>query len=806
MQPTAHNETEHLYRLLADEAVCYAIVFFDREGRIQHWNVGAERLFGYSAEEAIGKDAALLFVPEDVESGVPRKELRIAAATGQAENRRWKARKDGTRFFADGMMFALHDDAGEVVGFAKILRDATEDNRIEEYRAASEEQLRLIVDSVHDYAIYLLDPNGDIQTWSRGAERIKGFSANEVIGRNFALFYPPEDVQFGKPQRQLRIAAEKGTYEDESVHVRKDGSRFWASVVVSAIRDADGVLHGFVNLTHDISKQKRSAERRAFDAEVSRVLATSIDFDETLRRIVQLAVTRVADWCAVDLVDEEDGRTLKRAAVAHVDPAKVALAKELRERYGHVTTPAIEDVLHERKTLFYPEMSDELLQASTQDEEHLRLIRALGLRSVIVTPLVAADRALGALTFVTAGERRLGDDDVALAEDIATRAAVALQNAQLYREAQEANRAKDDFLATVSHELRTPMTAVLGWAKLLRTESALANVAEAALAIERSAAAQAQLIDDILDVARIRVGKLRMRFDEANLTQVVENAVETVRLSAEAKRVRLRVELDRRAVRVPGDAQRLQQIVWNFLSNAVKFTPEGGRIDVVLEQDGAIARITVHDTGPGIPPEFLPHLFERFRQAESSQRRNHGGLGLGLSIAHYIVEAHGGTIRAEPGGSGTGATFIVELPIDAGDRATVARTTRATDALESLHGVSVLAVEDDIDTLRFLARTLELAGAEVRVASSADEALARFDGDVPDIIVCDIAMPKKTGYDLVRAIRASKSGSDIPIIAVTASGTAGDRERALSAGFDDYLRKPVEPHTLVRAVRTARRR
>ncbi|HKS21273.1 MAG TPA: ATP-binding protein [Thermoanaerobaculia bacterium] len=679
---------------------------------------------------------------------------------------------------------------------------AHNDTALDNYRASSEERLRLIVDSVHDYAIYMLDPNGNIQSWSRGAQRIKGYTPDEVIGRNFALFYPPEDVADGKPQRQLRIAAENGTYEDESLHVRKDGSRFWAGVVVSAIRE-NGVLRGFVNLTHDISDRKRNAERTAFLAEVSRVLATSIDYDETLRRIAQLAVTRIADWCAVDLL-VDGGRTLARAAVAHTDPAKASLVSELQEKYpADLTRPAISGALRDRKTLFDPDVSDEFLKANTLDEEHLRVVRALGFRSVIVTPLIAADRVLGTLTFVTAGERRLEADDVPLAEDLATRAAAAVQNAQLYREAQEANRAKDDFLATVSHELRTPMTAVLGWAKLLRTETDPAIIAEAALAIERSAAAQAQLIDDILDVARIRVGKLRMRFDEVNLAAVVENAVETVRLSAEAKRVRLRLELDRRLVRVHGDAQRLQQVIWNLLSNAVKFTPEEGRVDVVLEQKGDVARITVHDTGPGIPPAFLPHLFERFSQAESSQRRNYGGLGLGLSIAHYIVDAHGGTIRAEAGGAGTGATFIVELPIASGDRPAAERTTRAADAFESLDGVSVLVVEDDRDTLQYLARTFKIANAEVRTATSVDEALAAFHDRAPDVIVSDIAMPGKTGYDLVQAIRDSKSDADIPIIAVTASGGAGDRERALSAGFDEYLRKPVEPRTLVRTVRTS---
>src|ERR1043165_817973 len=521
--------------------------------------------------------------------------------------------------------------------------------------AQSEAQLRLIVDSIRDYAIYLLGIDGRIETWSRGAQRIKGYTADEVIGRNFEIFYPPEDVEAGKPRRQLEIAAERGTYEDESVHVRKDGSRFWAAVVVSAIRNPGGELRGFVNLPHDVTERRRQRERLAFIAEASRVLATSLDYEETLTRIAKIAVPRIADWCTIDLLSD-DGQTISRVTVEHEDPAKVELAKGLQKKFPPSPgDPGIANAIRERRAIFYPDISEDVLrERGIDDERRLRLIHELRLRSAIIAPLIAGDRVLGTLTLVTAGDRRLMTDDVTVAEDVASRAAIAVQNAQLYREAQEANRAKDDFLAAGPHELRTPMTAVLGWAKLLRTDTDPAIIAEAALAIERSAAAQAQLIDDILDVARIRVGKLRMRFDETNLAEVVERAVDMVRLPAEAKHIDLRLELDRRVVRVPGDAQRLHQATWTLLSNAVKFTPEGGRVSVLLAKNGTAARLTVSDTGPGIPPEFLPHLFERFRQAETKQTRGHGGLGLGLSIAQHIVSAHHGSIPAESAGGGEG--------------------------------------------------------------------------------------------------------------------------------------------------------
>jgi PAS domain S-box-containing protein len=667
--------------------------------------------------------------------------------------------------------------------------------------AQSEAQLRLIVDSIRDYAIYLLDPAGRIKTWSRGAQRIKGYTPEEVIGRSFEIFYPPEDVEAGKPRRKLEIAAERGTYEDECVHLRKDGSRFWAAVVVSAIRDHNGGLRGFVNLTHDVTERRRQTERLAFIADASRVLASSIDYSETLARIAKVAVPRIADWCIIDLISE-DGQTISRVTVEHEDSAKVEQAKELQKRYPPAPTdPGIAQAIRERRAIFYPDISEDVLRArGITDERRLALIHELGLRSSIIAPLVAGDRVVGTLTMVTAGDRRLMTDDVTVAEDVASRAAIAVQNAQLYREAQEANQAKDDFLATVSHELRTPMTAILGWAKLLRATTDPATVDEGAAAIEHSATAQAQLVDDILDVARIRVGKLRMRFQETNLAEVVERAVDTVRFAAEAKHIELQVDSSVRDAAVQGDAQRLQQVVWNLLSNGVKFTPEHGRVSVVLEKSDTAARLTVTDTGPGIPAEFLPHLFERFRQAETKQTRGHGGLGLGLSIAQHIVAAHHGSIRVHGGGEGKGATFIVELPLIAPNerRRHAQMGRRATDPLPSLAGVSALVVEDDQATRQYLCYALERAGAECRSVRSVDEALREIESRPPAVIVCDIAMPERTGYDLAAALRAS--GSTISLLAVTASGVMADRDRALSSGFDEYLRKPVEPQTLVRTV------
>jgi signal transduction histidine kinase len=493
--------------------------------------------------------------------------------------------------------------------------------------------------------------------------------------------------------------------------------------------------------------------------------------------------------------------------VEHVDPAKVKLARELQQRYPPREGELVASTLQSRKPLLLPAIDRELLRSRSYDDEHFRIVEELGLRSAIVVPLAATDHVIGTLTLVTSESGRTFDEeDLRFADDLARRAALSIENARLYTEAQQANRAKDEFLATVSHELRTPLTAVLGWARVLRMGADPGTAREAVEAIERSAAAQAQLIEDILDISRIRVGKLRFRSEPVDLPPVVEAAVEMVRPAAEQKQLSLQVELERDLPAISGDPTRLQQIVWNLLTNAVKFTPPSGRITVTLRAKDALARLCVSDTGSGIPPEFLPHLFERFSQAETSTTRSAGGLGLGLSIVRHLVELHGGVIHAESAGEGKGATFVVEIPLAATEETAAAREAarglRASDELPSFDGLHFLVVEDNPDTLNLIAHILERAGGTVRRATSVSEALGQLAEARPDAMLSDIAMPGRDGFELIRSVREADeaNGTHLPALAVTASGTAGDRERALSAGFDDYLRKPVEPRLLLRSV------
>ena len=390
--------------------------------------------------------------------------------------------------------------------------------------------------------------------------------------------------------------------------------------------------------------------------------------------------------------------------------------------------------------------------------------------------------------------------------------------AALARQAQEANRVKDEFLATVSHELRTPLTAMLGWVRLLRSGKLDAETAKSALeTVERNTVAQARLIGDLLDVSRIVTGQLRLEMGPVDLVPIIRAAVDVVRPAVEAKELVLELDLDQGAGPVWGDAQRLQQVLWNLLSNATKFTSRDGRIEVRLERAGAAAHIRVRDTGRGIAPEFLPYVFDRFRQAESTFTRTYGGMGLGLAIVRHLVELHGGTVEAESPGDGRGATFTVTLPLagagapgrvhavaDPAQAGALPAEAEVQTPAESsaLAGVRVLLVEDNADTLGLLATILERRGARVIAADSARAALAAFERERPDVLVADIGMPGDDGYELLRRVRELEAGRGrrIPAAAVTAYVDDADRERALSAGFDIHLAKPVEPEDLVRAV------
>ena len=581
-----------------------------------------------------------------------------------------------------------------------------------------------------------------------------------------------------------------------------------ANLAASALRTAE-----LYDEQRRLLQEAEAAGRRAsFLAEATTLLSSSLDYEKTLQAVAHAAVPWVADWCGVDIVGE-DG-PVRRLAVAHVDPAKVELARRISERYPFdpEAPRGLAAVLRTGRPELYEEVPDELLVAAARDEEHLRVLRGLGFSAVMIVPLLAHGRAFGAITFVTAESgRRYGPEDLAFAEDLARRASLAVENARLYRQAREANRLKDEFLATLSHELRTPLTAILGWASMLMTGGFDAETTRRAVeTIERNARAQRQIVEDVLDVSRIITGKLRLELRPVELRPLVQHAVETVGPAAEAKGVYLSTLLAPDVDVVSADPERLQQVLWNLLSNSVKFTPRGGRVEVELRREGAQAVLRVSDTGQGISQDFLPHVFDRFRQADMGTTRQHGGLGLGLAIVRHLVELHGGEVTAASAGLGAGATFTVRLPIrparqkGAATEHDAARPAASAEAARpaSLAGTRVLLVEDEEDARGMLTALLEAEGARVTAVASAGEAWGALESAGCDVLVSDIAMPGEDGYSLIARVRErdARRGSKTPAVAITAYARDEDRARSLAAGFDAHVSKPVEPPELLSVV------
>jgi PAS domain S-box-containing protein len=666
-----------------------------------------------------------------------------------------------------------------------------------------------LLDAAPD-AMILVDVTGTIRLVNERAERMFGYSRRELLGR-VATMLLPDDV---------RTARE---IQRDVYGLRRDGSRFPAEISVSAVvTDAGKLLTAVVR---DVTDRRRLEEdhtdrgraevarvhaeemgrRASFLAEASRVLAASLDYEATLRSVARVAIPYLADYVLVDVL-ETHGRLLRRLAAAHTDPLveeKLASQRPLARLPG--AAGALEAVIERGEPTLVREVSDDWLATRGRDAEHLGAGSGTPPTSLMLVPLRARGRTLGVVSFaVASGLRRYTLADLALAEDLAQRAALAADNARLYREAQDASRAKDEFLAVLSHELRTPLTPVLGWVRMLRSGTLAPEAAERALdTVERNTRLQAQLVEDLLDVSRIIAGKLSLDLRPVALGPIVDAVIESTAVAAAAKSIVVTRHVEADLPRIEADANRLQQVVANLLSNAVKFTPSGGRVEVGVRRAADSVCLTVADTGDGLAPEVAPHIFDRFRQADSTITRQYGGLGLGLSIVRHIVERHGGTVQATSEGVGRGTTFTVMLPIGGplSDAPSGAEDTAAPAAKDLLAGLRVLVVDDDPDTREMVTVILQRAGADVAGAGSTDEALRHADAGAPDVVVSDLAMPARDGYALLRALHGRGLARSLVTVALTAHARREDRERALGAGYDAYVTKPVEPAALAALVK-----
>jgi PAS domain S-box-containing protein len=584
--------------------------------------------------------------------------------------------------------------------------------------------------------------------------------------------------------------------------------------VFQPVREADGGIGGVMTFAYEVTAQVRARElvmateqRTSFLAEVSEVLASSIDYELTLERVANLAVPTIADTAGVYVLEGDE--SISQIAVRHRDPSREALIWELNKLLPLTLDQdrQLPNVMRTGKASILSTIPAPLRQDWNRVSRAEQILDALAIASYMAVPLIVQGRVFGAIALSTTSEsgRTFSDDDLALAKELARRAAIAIENAKLYRAAQEANRLKDEFLATVSHELRTPLNAVLGWARILTTSKFdEATIAKGLVTIERNAKAQAKLVEDLLDMGRITSGKLVLNLRETELGQVVASTLESVRPMAANKGISLTSTVDPKCRPIFVDADRVQQIIFNLLTNGLKFTDAGGNVHVSVEDRAHTVRIEVKDDGRGIDREFLPHMFDRFRQADQSITRSFGGLGLGLAIVRHLVELHGGSVTAKSDGPGKGAMFTVLLPAKTSPGGIDAKAYAAQNTAKrgpSLDGLRLLVVDDDADAGELLAHVLGGEGADVQFVTSAKAALEALVTFMPDVLISDIGMPDVDGYTLLKKIRSLSSRiSRVPAIALTAYVQPEERKKTLLAGFQLYLSKPVDVEELLAAV------
>ncbi|MBD2101369.1 PAS domain S-box protein [Leptolyngbya sp. FACHB-261] len=708
-------------------------------------------------------------------------------------------RPDGTvRWLRDRGRVVCNQN-GEPVYLTGAAVDITDRKQAEVALRQSESRLRLMIDSAKDYAIFTLDLNGTIVSWNSGAERLLGYPEAEAIGCNSRLIFTPEDKAQGQAEWERQTTLTQGRAENERWHIRKDGSCFWASGLLMPLQDEAGNVQGFVKILQDRTAQRQANERfqLLYDT-TSDLLATEQPL-ALMHNLFSKLSAQLELHCYYNfLVEEKDGRQILHLKNYEGVSEEVAQSIEWIEFGEYLCGSAVQE--HRQIVLD---------QAQIASHPHAQFIYSLGITAYACQPLIAQGRSLGSLSFGSFTRTHFTREEIDLLQSTCDQIAIAIDRTNLIASIQQqaeqlrqASRIKDEFLAVLSHELRSPLNPILGWSRLLQTRKLDAAKTAIALAtIERNAKLQSELIEDLLDVSRILQGKLSLNVTPINLAATIRAALETVRLAAEAKAIEVEVSLDANVSSVSGDATRLQQVVWNLVSNAVKFTPSGGRVEVRLVQAERQAQITVRDNGKGIPAEFLPYVFDYFRQADSATTRKFGGLGLGLAIVRHLVELHGGTVEADSPGEGLGATFTVRLPLlplgSADDQ-----TEQSSQSLPSLQGVQVLVVDDDTDTREFVTFLLEQYGAQVTNAASAQEALVALTQSKPDVLVSDIGMPEMDGYTLLRQVRALplEQGGQIPAIALTAYAGEMNQQQALQAGFQKHISKPVEPDLLVASI------
>jgi PAS domain S-box-containing protein len=612
-----------IFRLLVEGVSDYAIFMLDPDGIVMSWNEGAQRIKGYKANEIIGRHFSSFYTPDALARDWPSDELRRAQALGRFEDEGWRVRKDGTRFWANVIITALREPGGRLLGYSKITRDLTERREHEERLRQSEENYRLLVEGVKDHAIFMLDVDANVLNWNAGAQRVLGYETAEVVGRPSTIFYGERDVAAGKPETEIAVARNAGFSEDIGWRVKSDGTLVWADVTLTALRDRDGTLRGFVQIVRDMSERRRL---QALETEGKRI---------------------------------------------------------------------------------------------------------------------------------------------------------------------------NEFIAMLAHELRNPLAPIGNAVGIMEKMATTPELLWCSKLIGRQVVHLSRLVDDLLDVSRITSGKIQLRKAPLEVSSLVHAAVDSVRNTVEAYGHTLEVNVPEEPVVVEGDATRLTQVVVNLVTNAAKYTPNGGHVQVRLEARGSVTTLHVVDNGIGMSKSLIQSAFDLFVQGDRALDRSEGGLGIGLTLVKRIVGMHGGTVAATSAGPGLGSQFTVTLPMLARPLQ-IRPASHATD--DARPARKILVVDDNQDAAHSLATLLGLSGHQVVVAHDGPDALRLAALDRPDAVLLDIGLPTMDGFEVARRMREIPTLSGTRLIAMTGYGQDSHRQAAKEVGFDAHLLKPVAYADLIKVL------
>jgi PAS domain S-box-containing protein len=784
------------------------VAIIDPQGFYLEQNSAHAQLLGYTDAELRDRTPAI-HLGEEVFNEVARALAQEGEYRGEVESKT----KSGELRHIELSAFAMRSESGKPLCFVGIKRDITERKRAEEALQRSEAELTDFFEKAA-IGLHWVGPDGTILRANRAELDMLGYSREEYVGHNIAEFHVDKEVI---EDILSRLKAGEVLQDYEARLRCKDGSIIHARINSSVYREEGKFTHTRC-LTRDFTARKRTETRLALQYAVTQILSQSRDFIESAGLILNAACHSL-DWelGALWRVDRV-ANVLRFVELCHASEMQTPEFDKLTRTSTFVKGIGLPGRI-------WASGEPAWIDNVSVDKNFPRAPVAMreGLRGAFGFPIKLGEDVLGVVEFFSPEVRMPDDELLKLVAGIGgqigqfterkraeERLAELLDSERAARgEAEKANRLKDEFLATLSHELRTPLNAVIGWARMLQSGRLDQDSASHALeVIERNAWAQKQIIEDILDVSRVITGKLQLNLTPVDLVTIVDAALDAVRPAMEAKEIKIETFLDSSLRLVSGDPDRLQQVVWNVLSNAAKFTPAGGRVEIGVSQKNGHVEVNVKDTGPGIDPTFLPHVFERFRQADGSTTRTHGGLGLGLAIVRHLVELHGGTIAVSNREDGPGAIFTIRLPLPSGELRAESLRTAASIFKEvqpeaaGLQGLQILIVDDETDTLDLISMELAQHGAKVTGVSSAEEALQTLSRQTFDVLISDIGMPQMDGYELMRQIRKQEDGKKkpIPAIALTAYARVQDRMRAILAGYSTHVAKPVEANELVTVV------